>query len=197
MKNYRIFFVAFIFFAAIAAISAAYGYSKVAGMVDVAVAQSDILPDEIVSSKNISLGKTPQGAMNIDSVKSPAELKGMTARGYIPSGTVLRLSMFRPEGKAGAAAKLAPGQVALAVATDINTTCGDEIKAGSKVNIKVVKKLQNKDITIETVAENIEILSVKEKSVVLAIDKSLSESYINGKSIGEIVFELLPTKGGD
>lgn len=190
MKNYKTFFAAAILFAILTAIVAAYGYNTVAGVVDVVVAKRDIKADETMQPEALGYGKTPKGAILNDTVKNPAELQGMIAKGYIPAGTVLRKSMFQQVTSAGARAKLQPGYVALAFDKDLNTSCSDQILPGSLVNIKSF----NKDDSVVDVASEIEVICITEKGVVIAVPEELSDSVIEQKNIGVIVLELLPQK---
>lgn len=190
MKNYKTFFAAAILFAILTAIVAAYGYNTIAGVVDVVVAKRDIKADETMQPEALGYGKTPKGAILNDTVKNPAELQGMIAKGYIPAGTVLRKSMFQTVTTAGARAKLKPGYVALAFNKDLDTSCSDQILPNSSINIKSF----NKDGTVVDVASEMQVICVTEKGIVLAIPEELSDSVIEQKNIGTIVFELLPQK---
>lgn len=193
MKNYKTFFAAAILFAILTAIVAAYGYNTVAGVVDVVVAKRDIKADEPMLPEALGYGKTPKGAVVSDTVRNPAELQGMVAKGFIPAGTVVRKSMFQAVSTAGARAKLELGYVALAFNKDIDTSCSDQILPNSLVNIKSF----NKDGTVVDVASEIRVICVTEKGMVLAIPEEISGEVIMQKNIGTIVFELLPQKEGE
>lgn len=188
----------FVVFAALAAVTAAYNLNAVAGMVPVAVARSDIAPDEAASPKNIGVGKTPRGALQGDTVREPRELAGMAAKGFIPSGTVLKKSMFQPIEKAGAAARLSlkPGYVAVALSPSLDTTCGGEVKPGSLVDVKCVRK----DGSLQVIAEKVEVLAAPEKSkgVVVALKKAEADRLLSEKAQSTVVLVLLPPeKEGD
>lgn len=193
MKNYKTFFAAAILFAILTSIVAAYGYNTVAGVVDVVVAKRDIKADETMQPEALGYGKTPKGAILSDTIRNPAELQGMIAKGYVPAGTVLRKSMFQQVTAAGARAKLKPGYVALAFNKDLDTSCSDQILPNSLVNIKSF----NKDGTVVDVASEIEVICITEKGVVMAVPEELSDSVIEQKNIGVIVLELLPQKEGE
>jgi Flp pilus assembly protein CpaB len=88
------------------------------GGVPVAVASQDFQPDQPATAQNVSVAKLPKGALQPDSVGDPMRLAGMAAKGFIPAGTPLRMSMFAETPKAGPAARLSPGMVALALQAD-------------------------------------------------------------------------------
>lgn len=188
MQNYRKSFMIFVILAAFAAIAAAYGYNSTAGEVSVVVAKSNIKLDQEAAGNLIS-SKIPRGALQMDTVRQPTELEGYSARGFIPAGTVLRKSMFQLGG--GVSAKLKPDQVAIAVPTNLDTTCAEKLSPGNHVNIRIANK-QGDTVTCQEIADNVEVISVNEKGVVLAVDKSYANSFILGKS-QTVVLEILPS----
>ncbi len=192
-KNYRVYFVLFIIFATLAAGSAAISYNRIAGMVTVAAARQDLSPDEAASEQSIGTMKIPRGALQSDTIRVPESLKGYAARGYIPSGTVLRKSMFRPS--TSVAAKLKPGQVAIAIENNINTTVGNNIRPGNKVNITATVKTDTKNEgKAELIASDVEVLSLNDKAVTVALDQNASNAYIEAKANKNIDFALLPAR---
>jgi len=191
MKNYKLFFIGTVVFALIAAAIFAYGYNNVNRMVNVAVAGTDIHPDETATPQNVVLGKTPRGALQSDTILKPSELANMCAKGYIPAGTILRKSMFQPVAKAGIPAKLAAmkGRVALAIPSDIETTVGETIRPGDAVDIMASVKGQ----TVK-VGTDVTVLAVpreESKAVVLAVTPKEADNILSAQSDGKSIALLL------
>lgn len=186
----------FVVFAALAAITVVYTINNVAGMVPVAVAKGDIYSDTAVSPDNVGQSKVPRGAIQVDTVRDPIQLQGMSAKGYIPSGTVLRKSMFQSINSAGAVARLSlkPGYVALALQPDLDATCGGEVKPGCLVNVKCVRK----DGSVQKIADSVDVLSAPEKSkgVVIALTETDADRLLAERPNSTVVLELLPPKKG-
>ena len=186
------FFVLFVVFAAIAAVSVAWGFNNMAGLTAVAVAQGDILADEAASPGKLGTTKIPKGAVQLDTIRNPMDLKGYSARGFVPAGTVLRKSMFQPIEKAGTVAKLSlmPGKKAIALDPTLNTTCGGSLKAGCYIDIWAL----GKDGSVDLMGEDIEVLSVPEQSsgVVIAVDDETAERIFRAHNSSSFVATLLP-----
>lgn len=195
-KNYRLFFIITVIAAVAAALIGAYGYNTVARMVPVVVASQDINPDEMPTSKLVTMGKEPAGALKGDTITRFEDLQEMVARGYIPAGTPLRKSMFQPAAGAGISAKLATmnnGCVAVAVGATIDSTVGNAVKRGDKVSIKATMK----GGTAVLLAPNAEILDIPARegssAVILAVTPQEAEKIEISRANGMLVwFELLP-----
>jgi Flp pilus assembly protein CpaB len=195
VKNYRLAFIVFVVCAALVAILVANGYNSIAKMTTVAVAKQDINPNEAATPTNVGITKIPKGAVNSSTVVDPKSLEGYSARGFIPAGTVLTTKFFQPVKDAGAEAALSlrPGLVGVALEANVDTTVGDEIRPGSRVN--VISSKEGNSLTIASAAE---VLTVKEKSVVVGLQKETADRLIaERQNKGQIVLELLPAKEGD
>ncbi|MTI84392.1 MAG: hypothetical protein FH756_10905 [Firmicutes bacterium] len=187
MRNYKLFFIASVAFAVMVAALAAYGYNSVAGMVPVVISSTSIAPDEMVTGKNVMPGRTPRGALKMDTIRDSRQLAGMTAKGYIPQGTVLRESMFQPISNAGVPAKLSllNGRVAVAVPADIYTTVGNSLKEKNTVSVRASKE----GITRELI-KKATVLAIPKKggvkgAVVLAVTPDEADAILSAQSAGE------------
>ncbi len=203
LKNYRLFFIAAVVCAILAALVGAYGYSNMAKMVTVAVASRDITADEQVNESNVLPGKQPAGSLMPDSVGSVEEIKGMMAKGFIPAGTPLRQSMFVPIAGAGYAAKLGAmedDKVALAITDSVETSVGKALKKGDRVTVKSTNRAGDK----ETLAPEAIVLDVPDRNnnnsinaVILAVTQEEADKIATSKPQGLTVWcELLPVNGG-
>jgi len=200
LRNYKIFFIASVIFALLAAALAAYGYNSVAGMVPVVVSSTNIAPDEVVTGKNVIVGRTPRGALQGDTIRNINQIAGTAAKGYIPQGTVLRKSMFQPIDSAGVPAKLSllDGRVAVAVSADIYTTVGNSLKAQNTVSVRASKEGTTRELIKEAT-----VLAVPEKSgskgaVILAVTPVEADAILSARSAGEsLAMHLNPAAGGD
>ncbi len=199
MKNYRIFFVAAVVCAVLAALVGVYGYNTVAKMDNVVIASRDIIADETASDGNITVGKEPAGSLKADSVQNINEIKGMVAKGFVPAGTPLRKSMFMQSSGAGAAARLSAmegNKVAIALPDTIDTSVGKALKKGDKVAVKGATKAGAKTVLCAA-ADVLEVVN-KEKdiiAVILALTPTEAEQIATARATNQIVWcELLPVR---
>lgn len=157
-QNYRKFFFLALVLALVAAGIAGYAWHTMMSMIPIAKAGADILPEQQTTPQNVIPGRELKGSLHADTVKDPIELKDMVAKGFIPAGTTLRKSMFQPVSATGVAARLEPGQVAVAVPANIQSTCGGTVKKGSQVDLLVTSKTAT-----EVVGHRITVLDVTVK----------------------------------
>lgn len=173
-----------------------YAYNTLASFTPVVRAQTDIQADEIATNQNITTDKTMSGAVQSDTVLNPQELQGMAAKGFIPSGTVLRKAMFQKISDAGIAAKLSTmgDKVAIALPADTINTVGGNLKQDQEIVVKSTAKS-----TTRTLASKAIVLSAPKNktsgSVVLAVSPNESDMIFNARGNNEqIVVELLPPR---
>ncbi len=196
-KNYKIFFVLAVFFAILAAFVGVYGYNTVAKMVPVIVASQDINADEAPTGRMVAMSKEPAGSLKSDSITDAKQLKGMVAKGFIPAGTPLRMSMFQPSSGAGLAARLGTldgDKVAIALPPSADTTVGNSLRRGDKVSVKAAAK----DASNEELTNRAEVLDVPNEesgvnAVVLAVSAADALKIKTAQSSDKFVWcELLP-----
>lgn len=196
-KNYKLFFALAVGCGLLAALVAVYAFNTIAKMKPVVVASQNIKADEAPTSRTVTMGKEPAGALKVDSVTDFSQLKGMVAKGFIPEGTPLRLSMFQPVKGAGLAARLGgigSDKVAVAIPSSVETTLGNALKRGDKVIVKAA----GRDGVVQEFSQNAEVLDVPNKengvnAVVLAVPVAEADKISSGQVSGlKIWCELLP-----
>lgn len=184
----------------IAAAIGVYSYNTLIKLVPIVVAAEDIQPNQLITSKAITISKTPRGALLNDSIQNVEELRNSSAKGFIPAGTPLRKSMFLPLAQSSHSARLAAlgeGYIALAVEKQMGTEIGGTVRAGDYVTIKAASK----DATVETLIERAFVLDIPQKdknidSIVLAIPPVEADRIAQAEAGGKtIYFELLPKAG--
>jgi Flp pilus assembly protein CpaB len=193
LSNWKVVFPVFLILALIFGIGFWNYMRSIGGNVEVAVARVDInLDDELSVPINVGVGEMQIGSLYSDTIRSAEQLKGKSARGFIPAGTVLRESML--QAAVGPIARLKAGYVAVSVPNTINTTVAGAVKPGNSVRIKIIDKESppNEKACIEPV----EILAVNEKGVVVSLDKAEARVLEEAKVGFVIDFELLPAKKG-
>jgi len=142
-KNYKVWLVASVVFAVLAAVAAVSVVRSYVGAVQVMAAAKDISPGQVVGATQLVPVDVPQGNLYPDAVRGAADVAGMVAKGYVPAGTVLRKSMFAPPQAAGAAGQLAllgGDRLAVAVPNSLYTTVAGVLKAGDRVDIYALVK---------------------------------------------------------
>lgn len=198
LSNWKMIFPVFIILALILGIGFWFYMHNVGGKVEVAVARADInMDEELAIPVNVTVGEMQVGSLYHDTIRSSAQLKGKSAKGFIPKGTVLRESMLQPA--AGPIARLQPGNVAVSVPNTINTTIADVVKPGNKVRVKIIAKAsatqQIPPLEIARI-EPVVILAVNEKGVVVSLDEAGAKTLEEAKVGYTIDFELLPARKG-
>ncbi len=198
LSNWKAVFPVFLILALVLGIGFWFYMRNIGGSVEVAVARVDInLDDEVSVPVNVGVGEMQVGSLYSDTIRSAGQLKGKSAKGFIPEGTVLRESMLQPA--IGPIARLKPGNVAISVANTINTTVAEAVKPGNIVRVNIVNKASSADkIPPKIIAqlEPVEILSINEKGVVVGLDKAGAKALVEAKVGYTIDFELLPTQKG-
>lgn len=198
LSNWKMVFPVFLILALILGVGFWFYMRNIGGNVEVAVARVDInLDDEVSIPVNVGVGEIQVGSLYNDTIRSASQLKGKSAKGFIPAGTVLRESMLQPA--VGPIARLKNGNVAVSVPNTINTTVAGAIKPGNIVRIKIINKASTIDKTppMEIASiEQVEILAVNEKGVVVSLNEAGARTLEEAKVGYTIDFELLPTKKG-
>lgn len=194
LSNWKVVFPIFLILALILSFGFWNYMRNIGGKVEVAVARVDInLDDELSIPANVRVGEMQVGSLYSDTVRSADQLKGKSAKGFIPAGTVLRESMLQPA--VGPIARLKSGNVAISVPNTINTTVAGAVKPGNIVRVKVID--QKAPPTEKACIEPVEILGVNEKGVVVSLDEAGARILEEAKAGYTIDFELLPAKKGD
>lgn len=109
----------------------------------VLVAAADIAPRSQVHVTAVLKVSLPAAGVPGDAMTNEAALSGKVARGFIPTGTVLREAMFQPRWSAGAAGSLAeigPEYRLVALPVSLDTSVGNCVAAGDRIDLYVVKK---------------------------------------------------------
>ncbi|AEG58945.1 Flp pilus assembly protein CpaB [Desulforamulus ruminis] len=163
LRNYKVMLILGAVFALLTAVAASYEWKKIAGNKDVLVAAVDIGPGVELTAKEIVTKPKNKRDLPQDTVYSITDLQGKAPRGVIPQDTVLRQSMFKPMESFGAEGMLKdyPGRKALAFGRDLDTTVGDQVQSGSRVDIHaIITGAINGAEKKKTVAENVPVLLV-------------------------------------
>ncbi len=194
LSNWKVVFPVFLILALILGFGFWNYMRNIGGKVEVAVARVDInLDDELSIPANVGVGEMQVGSLYRDTIRAAGQIKGMSAKGFIPAGTVLRESMLQPA--VGPIARLKAGNVAVSVPNTINTTVAGAVKPGNIVRVKVIDK--EAPATEKACIEPVEILGVNEKGVVVSLDEAGAKILEEAKVGCVVDFELLPAKKGD
>ncbi len=197
LKNYKVFLVLAVISAVITGIIAMTVINNYTGTVKVAVAGHDITEGTQISATDLRFVDYPKGALYNDTVINTG-IVGQVAKGFIPSGTVLRSSMFSSLQMAGITGKLKSlgnGYYAVSVPSNSDTTVAGSLQNGDRVDIYKVDK-----DNVSAVAKNIKVLQAtittsngeqQSQGVVIAVNSSDLNNVLSALN-SKLVFVLSP-----
>jgi Flp pilus assembly protein CpaB len=197
LKNYKVFLVLAVISAVITGVLAMSVINNYTGTVKVAIAGHDITEGTQISATDLRFVDYPKGALYNDTVINTS-IVGQVAKGFIPSGTVLRSSMFSSLQMAGITGKLKSlgnGYYAVSVSSNSDTTVAGTLQNGDRVDIYKVDK-----DNVSAVAKNIKVLQAtittsngeqQSQGVVIAVNSSDLNNVLSALN-SKLVFVLRP-----
>lgn len=137
-KDYRLWLVAAAAFSLLGGAAAVTGYNYSLQAKTVCVAGTPIEQNQAVKPGDLIKREIPRGNVYQDAVSDPAQVRGLVARGYIPAGTVLRLSMLTPAAAASPAGQIGvigDGYRGVPIPASVFTTVAGAVCPGDRVDI--------------------------------------------------------------
>lgn len=138
LKNYKAWLILTVVLAVAAGALSVWLIRSYVGAVKVASALTDLEAGAVAQARNVTMVDCARGNLYPDAVRNPSEVAGMVTRGFIPSGTILRKSMFMNPQMAGISGQLsALGKEyrAVAVTNTMSTTVAGTVQSGDRVDV--------------------------------------------------------------
>ena len=154
LKNYKLWLVGALFLAFCAGAISVVTVRSFSATEKALAAGTDITPVSLESLNNLNQVDVARGNFYADTIRSTTELMGLTPKGFIPAGTVLRKSMFQPIENAGMSGKLAVlggDRVAVAIPNDLYTSVAGNLAEGDKVDVYLRPKGSLPTLALEDV----------------------------------------------
>ena len=154
LKNYKLWLVGALFLAFCAGTISVVTVRSFSATEKALAAGTDITPVSLESLNNLNQVDVARGNFYADTIRSTTELMGLVPKGFIPTGTVLRKSMFQPIENAGMSGKLAMlggDRVAVAIPNDLYTSVAGNLAEGDKVDVYLRPKGSLPTLALEDV----------------------------------------------
>ncbi|HHW44750.1 Flp pilus assembly protein CpaB [Desulfofundulus thermobenzoicus] len=191
LKNYRLMLVVGLICGILAAAGAIITVNQKIGALPAVVAARDIDQQRLLAPEDLKVVPVPRAALYKDAIPAADRLVGWVSRGFIPAGTVLRQGMLLPPDQAGVSGILAakyPDRLAVAVKADVETNVAGTVRPGDLVRVVArYKSGQGKEGRQETIADNIPVLAVNDKGVVIGLTAPENEKYNKAMADGAVV----------
>jgi Flp pilus assembly protein CpaB len=196
-------FAAAAVFALVAALAAAGVLRSYLKLTDVVVAARDILPDRVIAAEDVTVASLPLRAAG-GSASGIDEVAGKVCRGYVPAGMTVPLQSLSDAAAAGVSGRLAayPGTAAMALNAAVDTTVGNSLLVGNKVDVYGILK-EKAGMRLLAAAVPVLVTPAAEggsgsaaKAVVVAVTPDQSSSILSARSEGADLVCVL-RKAGD
>lgn len=208
LKNYKAWLILTVVLAVAAGALSVWLVRSYVGTVRVAAVLSDIEGGAVMQAQSVTMVDCAKGNLYPDAVRDPKQVVGMVARGFIPRGTLLRMSMFMPPQMAGISGQLAAlgkDYRAVAIQNTMSTTVAGAVQAGDRVDIYASPKDSDTHIKILSDVLVLQAGSVKTsegqqqtQGLILAVHEKDLESIIDylpgGKKESPLTVVLKPAQ---
>jgi Flp pilus assembly protein CpaB len=143
LKDYKAWLVLTIVLALAAGILSVWLINSYIGAETVLVNNIDLDRGAVVQPQALAQAQCPRGNLYPDAVVNVGQIAGKAAKGFIPAGTILRLSMFTDPQLTAPASRLTvlgKDYEAVAVASGMNTNVAGTLNVDDRVDVYVYPK---------------------------------------------------------
>ncbi len=206
LKDYKAWMALTIVLAVAAGILSVWLINSYASTVPVLVNSTDLDLGVIVQPQSLAQAQCSRGNLYQDAALSSAQVAGKAAKGFIPAGTILRLSMFTDPQQTATASRLAAlgkDYEAVAIPSGMNTTVAGTLNVDDRVDVYVYpknasgqQKIISGALVLQAGLTRGSDGSVQQsQGIVLALDSKDLDAllpYLNGTQTAPVILTLNP-----